>query len=163
MIIRQATFKDVFDVSVIEKQIEKQNAASLETLKERRLMFPEGFKVAENTQGIVGYLESCKWDLKDFEKLDQIKDFPRLHTPKGKNVYIIFMGVAESYRREGVGSQMLQSMIDYSEHNGVGEMQLVSDENLVPFYNKLGFRAVRILPNFLPCSPGTLMKKRIKN
>ena len=161
--IRRAKIEDIKLVSILEKEIEKENAASLETLMKRYCMFPGGFLVAENAMGVVGYTESCRWDLdlKNLEHFGQIKDFPKHHKTCGRNLYVIFVGVREEYRRQGIGSELVKNLADYSIKNKVREMQVVAGENLMDFYEKLGFKFDRIIPEFLPYSAGILMRKKI--
>ncbi len=163
VLIKQADAKDLLDVSILEMQIEKENAASFETLKKRFKVFPGGFRILQSGNKILGYLESCRWDL-DLENLEhfgQISDFPKHHKDSGKNLYIIFVAVDENYRRNGIGSALVENISGYSMKKGLGEMQLVAGEGLIPFYEKLGFRFDRVLPQFLPYSTGALMRKKI--
>ena len=161
--IRHAKIEDIRLVSILEKQIEKENAASFGTLEERFYMFRDGFLVAENPMAISGYAESCRWDLdlKNLEHFGQIKDFPKHHKTCGRNLYVIFVGVREEYRRQGIGSELVKNLADYSIKNKVREMQVVAGENLMDFYENLGFKFDRELPQFFPYQAGMLMRKKI--
>ena len=162
--IRRAAPYDIPKVSVLESLIEGKNAASLETLEKRFAVFPRGFIVAESPMGIAGYAESCRWNLKagDFETFEQIKNFPAHHKRDGKNLYVIFVAVKEDYKKQGIGSDLVNTLVDYAEGNEISKVQLVSKEKLVPFYKKLGFASVAELPDFLPDTPPhTFMEKYI--
>ena len=161
--IRRAKIEDIKLVSILEKEIEKENAASLETLMKRYCMFPGGFLVAENAMGVVGYTESCRWDLdlKNLEHFGQIKDFPKHHKTNGENLYVIFLAVDERYKKLRIGPSLIKNLHEHSKKSGVKEMQLVAGENLRGFYENLGFKFDRIIPEFLPYSAGILMRKKI--
>src|SRR3989344_7627345 len=159
--IRRAKIDDIPWVSVLERQIEKENATSEQTIFERYCAFPDGFLIAESATGIAGYLESCRWnlDLSNLEEFKQISNFPKMHKKDGENLYVIFVAVDKKRRREGIGSKLVQQICDYSKENGIKEVQLVAGENLKRFYEKLGFNFDRELSRFLPYSTGSLMRK----
>lgn len=161
ILARPAEAEDILKVSFLEKGIEKENAANFETLKERFLMFPDGFRVVKARGQIFGYIESCRWNLEadEIETFKQIKNFPNLHRKNGKNLYIIFVGVDERYRKTRIGSSLVENLCDYSKKSEIKEIQLVARNDLINFYKRLGFDFVRELPNFLPYSAGTAMKR----
>lgn len=159
MIIRNATLEDIEKVSILEKQIEKDNAATYKTLILRFKMFPKGFYVAEENGEIIGYVESCLWDKESFQTFKEVKDFPRQHNANGKTLYIIFLAVGEKHRMKGTGSELIKTLQKYAEFHNLNKVQLVAGDGfLVDFYKKLGFRIIKKLPDFLPYSPGTLME-----
>lgn len=163
MKIRNARLQDIDPVAELERKIEKENAATKETLLARFNMFPQGFYVAEEGGNIVGYVESCLWDKKDFKTFDEIRDFPKHHKSNGKTLYVIFLGVAENHRRKGVGSGLTRTLRRYASGRQLERVQLVAGEGfLVDFYKRLGFGIVRQLPHFLPYSSGALMEYRVK-
>jgi len=164
--IKSAYYKDVWAAAKLEKTIEGVRSASLSTLEERLLMFPRGFLVAEVKGGpVVGYVNSCKWDkeAKDFSTYKTIIDFQENHSDNGKNLYVIFLGVDTKYRRNGIGSRLIEEIKVRAKDDGLDKVQLVSGDDFLPdFYSKLGFKEVKKLPNFLPYIDGTLMEYAVK-
>ena len=162
-IVRNSREEDVFEVAELEKEIEGENAASLETITERFGMFPEGFIVAEDRGRIIGYIESCRWNKEagDFHKFEEIKNFSKNHNEKGANLYLIFLAVDEYYRRNGIGSLLVKSLIKYSVNNKIRKIQLVAKLELKKFYSSLEMKSVIKLPNFLPYASGIFMEKVI--
>jgi len=163
MNIRNTQPNDISKIVILEKEIEKDNAASLNTLTSRFNMFKEGFFVSQEDGRIQGYIESCLWDRKDIETFDEIKDFPKNHDPNGKTLYVIFLGVGKDYRRKGIGSRLIRTVQEYARKNDLDKVQLVAGGGfLVDFYTNLGFKNIKELPKFLPYKKGTLMEYYLK-
>jgi ribosomal protein S18 acetylase RimI-like enzyme len=159
MRIRNVNAEDIVKIAELEKRIEGENAATKATLLARFKMFPRGFYLAGEGETVLGYVESCLWNNDDFETFDEIKDFPKYHNPEGRTLYIIFLGVAESQRRRGIGSELVWTLQRYASEKKLDKVQLVALEGfLVEFYKGLGFKIVRELPNFLSHGKGTLME-----
>ena len=159
MEIRNATIEDIDEIRALERNIDEEYPATKETLLERLEMFPDGFYVVEIDGKIVGYIETCLWDKEDIETFDKIKDFPKQHDPKGKTAYVIFIGVGADYRRQGVGSALIQEVQKLASERGLKKVQLVAiEEDLLGFYGKLGFEFVKKLPNYYRLGPGFLME-----
>ncbi|MBI2573137.1 GNAT family N-acetyltransferase [Candidatus Woesearchaeota archaeon] len=167
MIIRNVFFYELGQVANLERVIEGEHAASLVTLCSRFRMHPSGFYVAREEGRTVGYIESCRWDRTDFERFDEIENFPANHNPTSKTSYVIFVGVDPAYRRRGIGSALVRTIQRDAQREGLEGVQLVAKNGLVDFYVRLGFEVVRPMPDFLPYVTGTLMvydaKHTIKN
>ena len=107
----------------------------------------------------MGYAESLIWNKKSFEKFEEIRNFPQNHVLDGKILYVIFLAVDEKERRKGIGSLLIQKLIELAKSKRLETVQLVAREGfLAEFYKKLGFKSKRELPAFLPYSAGTLME-----
>ena len=158
VIVRNATIEDIPVVANLERVIERENSASEPTLLARYRMFPEGFFIAEENYRIAGYAESCLWDKKEFKTFEEIREFPKHHDKNGKTLYVIFLAVDDSCRKRGIGSRLMGTCKEYAENHGLNNVQLVAREELVGFYNDLGFKFVEELPDFLPHSAGVLME-----
>ncbi len=159
--IRTAKIEDIPIIHKIEKQVVGLDAEYEGTLKQRLKMFPDGFRVAEKKKRIIGYVESCIWNLNDFNTFNEIRGFYRHFDENGKNLYVIHLAVDEEYRRRGIGSELIKNLRKYSEERKLEEIQLVAEDKLINFYEKLGFRVSKRLPYFLSRSGGNLMKSRI--
>lgn len=51
------------------------------------------------------------------------------------------MAVLQHYRKQGVGKQLLQTIIDHARQVGLTELCLHSQTHAIPFYRALGFVA----------------------
>ncbi len=159
--IRIAKIEDIPEVHRIERKIIGVNADYISTLKGRLQMFPNGFRVAEKKKNIIGYVESCIWNLDDFNTFNEIRGFYRHYDENGRNLYIIHLAVDKDHRRNGIGSELIENLRKYSEERRLEEIQLVAEDKLINFYEKLGFKVTKRLPYFLSRSGGNLMKSRI--
>lgn len=164
VLVRHSREEDIKGIAKLEKEIEGENAATLETLYGRFRMFPEGVVVAEHEREIVGYAEFCRWNLtcNSFDTFEEIKNFRELHRIDGINAYVIFLATHPSFRRNGIATSFLHSAIKYSTNNGVQKVQLVARPELKRFYSRIGMKLVRELPNFLPYSPGIFMERAVR-
>jgi ribosomal protein S18 acetylase RimI-like enzyme len=156
--IKKATIPDITSIAKIELGIEGDDAATAEVLLSRLRMFPEGFLVCEDNNSILGYVESCRWDIEEYTKFIEIKNFPKLHNSEGSILYIIYLATAKEHRNKGVASQLVQKLQEYVHDNNVTRIHLVAKNGLIPFYSELGFTILKELPGFLPGSHHTLME-----
>lgn len=71
---------------------------------------------------------------------------------KQKRVYIMTLGVLSAYKRYGVGTEMLQSLIAYIEkRKDIAEVYLhvqVNNADAVAFYKRNGFEVVNTLKGY---------------
>jgi len=157
------SLSDIKQVYRIEAEIEYSNAASENTLIERQAMFGDGFIVAKEKSRIVGYIETVIWNKFEFEKFDDIRNFPQFYQPTGDTLYVIFIGVDKDYRRRGIGECLLEAVEKVALKYNVNRIQLVAKEGLVTFYGKFGYSVVKELLDFLPDRDykSTLMEKSI--
>lgn len=142
--------EDLAQIAFLENAIEGAGAASLSTLQRRRQMFGEGFLVAKQGPTVVGYIETCLWDRAIPRFQPEPDFFFNEHKPSGPNLYIIFVGVDERYRRHGLGSELVLRACSVARNLSMTRVQAVSGDRLIPFYEGLGFVAARVLPSFLP-------------
>lgn len=143
-------------VAALERDIEGEMAAGPATLAARREMFPEGFLAARDGTGeIIGYLETCLWDLERPEYGSGPEFFRQRHHAAGAVLYIIFVGVEAAHRRRGVGSELLAAAISLAAGRAVHAV--CRDEHL-EFYRRAGFIRRSALPGFLPHGEFHLME-----
>ncbi len=72
-------------------------------------------------------------------------------TPQERLVMQIrYMAVAENYRHQGVGSLILQSLLDYAKHNHAQDCWLNARNDACTFYEKNGFKLVKKIHTDLP-------------
>jgi len=159
ILIKHAIHPDIKAVYDIERSIEKDYAASVETLKKRLDMYSQGFYVAVKDNKIIAYMETCLWNKEHFVHFNEISDFPLHHDPNGKYLYLIYIAVDKYYRRFSIGSQLIATLKQHALQHNLKKIQLVAAEGfLLDFYNKMGFTSIATLPEFLPGVCGTLME-----
>lgn len=157
--IHPVSEEELDQVLAIETVLQGEHAATREVLEIRRNMFADGFLVACVDGKVVGYLESCIWNSKNFTTFNEIRDFPSLHNITADNLYIIFLAVAEESRRMGIATALLKKIINVAQSLAKEEVQLVSTHDYQPLYQKVGFQNTRFLPNFLDAVSGYEMVK----
>lgn len=151
--------RDLAQIAFLENAMEGADAASVETLRARLRIFPEGFLVAWEQGRLVGYIESCLWDRAIPEFQPHPGFFAEQHRPAAKTLYIIFIGVREEYRRQSVGSQLIEALLQATRPLALQRVHAVSRDQLMPFYQNLGFVAKTTLPDFLHQGNYFLMEK----
>ncbi len=148
--IGSASYADIEEIYLLESEIEGNDGADLVTLTARWRMFGAGFLTARQGGRLVGYIESCLWDcqLPYFEARPDF--FASLHRLGAANLYIIFLGVAADYRRQGVASSLLAAVSGVGYRYGACRLQAVSRGHITPLYEAAGFLPVVAMPGFLP-------------
>ncbi len=141
---------ELFKIFSLEQSMEGESAASLETLQVRQQMFGAGFLAARKDDRIIGYLESCLWNVEIPEFQPYPGYFANRHCAHGKTLYIIFMGVDCDFRRQGVASTLLQAVAMAAYNSGAERVHAVTFAHLLPLYIKMGFKEVQAMPHFLP-------------
>jgi len=154
--VSPATEGDLPGIARLERQIEGDSAADIDTLRARLHMFPPGFLAAREHGGIIGYIETCLWD----EPVPRFGAGPGFfstrHRPDGAILYIIFVGVRADRRRHGVGTALLRGVFPLADGRPI---QAVCRDRHIGFYRQAGFVRKRSLPGFLPGGPFHLMER----
>ncbi len=81
--------------------------------------------------------------------------------------YIYNIAVCEKYRLKGVGSALLNNLLEHSKKLGLSFLSLevrISNLNAIKFYEKIGFKKIGIRKNFydLPKEDGVIMSYYFK-
>jgi len=148
--IAPASWDDLPEIARLEQSIEGENGATLATLQERFLMYGPGFLAARFQGRLIGYAESCIWDLQTPAFRSEAGYFSNLHQPNGPYLYLIFVGVIKEFRKQGAGSHLVQGLQDLARQEGRQKMQAVTWPHLIHFYQSLGFMVKKEIPAFLP-------------
>ena len=64
---------------------------------------------------------------------------PSVYNPWGKNAYITSMFVAESHRRQGIGTAILDRLVNVAKGKGYYRFLLQASDMGKPLYEKCGF------------------------
>jgi ribosomal protein S18 acetylase RimI-like enzyme len=85
--------------------------------------------VAENEHGLVGY---CQCMLQQYPKVFAIKEYGQ----------IVDMAVSRKYRRQGIGGQLFERMMNWFQSKGLERIEVrvtVTNEISTRFWRKMGF------------------------
>lgn len=139
MILRNVRPTDLEQLMIIEQEgFSPEEAASKEAMTERIQFIADTFLVAEQDDIILGYINGpiihqpyITDDL--FEKIQK--------NPKsGGYQSILGLAVSKSARNQGVAKVLLHKMDELVQKNKREGITLTCKKELVPFYEKCGFR-----------------------
>jgi predicted N-acetyltransferase YhbS len=139
--IRSATAADVPAAHAIDVAAfgPYGTAESLEIIAARQAMFSEGFLVIEVGGQVVAYGSSEKWRAERTPALDEPPTLT--HAPDGILFCITAMAVHPHHQNQGLGSQLLQSLMSVAHrHNCV--TVVLETTHAQGFYRQRGFHAV---------------------
>ncbi|WP_299871323.1 GNAT family N-acetyltransferase [uncultured Cocleimonas sp.] len=136
--IRSATKLDLDRCYEIETvSYAGDEAATKEKILKRIETYPEGFIVLENSEEIIGFINSGathKVELSDEEFKELIG-----HDPSGKHIVIMSVVVHPKYQGKGMASKLMDNFIVSMKALGKTEMYLICQTELIDMYAKHGF------------------------
>lgn len=137
--IENVSLGDLDEITGIETTcFPKEQAASKESLRERLQVFPEHFLLAELEKKPVGYIGGMVSNEKYIT--DVMYEVARLHDKEGKYQLIFSLAVLPEYQGKGIARFLMENMIDKASQEGREAVSLTCRENLIEFYEKLGFK-----------------------
>lgn len=142
LVIRQANPGDAERCHEIELAgYSGDEAATLEKIKTRIRIYPEGFLVAENDQGILGFINAGACH--EVELSDE--DFKELigHDPRGKHIVVMSVVVHPSYQGNGFAGLLMRRFIEDMRTLGKEDVYLICQTELISFYEQYGFEYLR--------------------
>lgn len=158
MIIRNVRAEDLSEITELElRAFEPEAAADRESFEYRLRAFPESFFVAETDGRVIGYVNGGASNRKFIT--DDLFE-PGQHCPIGENQMIFGLVVSPFYRNHGVGTALLNQMIEYAKKTKKKAIVLTCKETLVPYYEKLGFACAGISKSEIG---GILWKDMVKS
>lgn len=135
--IRNVTPADLDAVLELERAcFSEETAATRDAFVYRISAFPERFFVAEEDGRIVGLINGCA------SMLPRITDDlfePQGHDPAGSNQMIFGLAVHPEYRRRGIGSDLMQTMIAFAQQTNMERLILTCLAEKVGYYEKFGY------------------------
>jgi len=78
------------------------------------------------------------------------REMPSPDNEIGKCGYLMNIYVRKAYRRNNVGSQIVQWLINRAKEQGISKITLEASINGMPLYEHLGFETI---PNYMQLSP----------
>ncbi len=115
-------------------------ACSERNMKERIAKAPELFLVAvdRETGLVAGFLNGLSTDEEIFR--DEFFTDAELYDPEGKNVILLGLDVLPEYRRQGLGTALVEEYVRRERENGRQVLTLTCLQDKVEMYRKMGFR-----------------------
>ena len=106
--------------------------------------YPDQFLVAEDTKAtdhkIAGFIAGVATEGGFFS--DDLFTDPEIHDPSGSTVMISGLEVRPEYRHMGLATKLMEKFIDRERRRGRKRIVLTCLENLVPFYENMGYRKI---------------------
>jgi ribosomal protein S18 acetylase RimI-like enzyme len=138
--VRIARKKDIKSACDIDYEaFSPYGTAEMSSIIEARWkVFPQGFVVAETGDQVIGYGTSEKWISEREPVMDE--DPSKSHYPEGRIFCITAMAVRQEWRACGVGTAILDSLIQIAK-NEKCRVILLETTHAQNFYLKRGFRA----------------------
>ena len=84
-------------------------------------------------------LEDSSYDLMGIDDENNVIASGRVHFNDNNQAQIRYMAVKDSYKRKGIGSEIVTKLEDYASSKGAKKMVLNARENALSFYLSLGY------------------------
>ncbi|GKX50870.1 GNAT family N-acetyltransferase [Budvicia aquatica] len=141
-VIRTVSENDVDRCYEIETvSYEGDEAATKEKIAKRSRVYPQGFIVLENENGVAGFINSgCAYDV-----VMSDEEFKQLvgHDPDAPNVVIMSVVVHPDYQGKGYAGLLMTAFIEHMKGLGKQTIHLMCKERHVGLYEKFGFGYVK--------------------
>lgn len=139
MLIRECTHRDIDEILQLERQWGQENithyfvCSSRETVIDYLEHFPVYFFVAENNEGIVGYINGFAPFNEGGANTPEEEPCLEIH-----NIY-----VKPDFRGRGIGSKLMERLLATAEQNGIQSFLVDSVstdmDKVINFYRSHGF------------------------
>lgn len=138
--IRMVKPEDLEKIAYVEAQcFPQEEAAGVDSLKQRILCFPESFYVAELSCGtIIGFINGCVTDGNTI--CDEMFENLKHHNPKGVWQSVFGLDVITEWRNKGVAAALMDYFMAKAEQMGRKGMILTCKKHLIPYYEKFGYK-----------------------
>jgi len=137
ILIRNVRQEDLEAVTALEAVcFPPEKAAPEAAFAYRIAAFPERFFVAELEGRIIGMINGCASSLPVIE--DALFE-PQGHEPDGKNQMVFGLAVLPAYQGQGVGSALMERLIDFSRETGMEQLILTCREAKIGYYERFGY------------------------
>ena len=114
---------------------------SAEIIAQRLAQVPDLALVAEDAQGICGYLFSYRSQRGSITPLDGLFVEPE----KSDCLYLHDLGVAPRALKRGIGPSLVKHKLQIARQAGLQHCSLVSVQNSASFWQRLGFQAQSVM------------------
>ncbi len=134
--------EDLEKVAQLETRVWRELAASLEDLRRRFLLFPQGFLVAVAGSDLLGFSCGLLTDI-DARVAALNETFPPRHIPRGDYFFLFGLTVDPLFRRKGIAQRLVAEELRLAEKVGCRKVQLIANALSRPLFAKAGLTVVR--------------------
>lgn len=141
--IRTATPADLEQIAAIEAVcFPAAEAASPQALERRLKTFPNHFWLLEEDGRIVSFVNGMV--TKQADLTDEMYEKESLHCEDGAWQMIFGVDTLPEKRKQGYAGKLLNYVISQAEKQGRKGVVLTCKEQLIPYYEKFGFRKEKL-------------------
>ncbi len=134
--------EDLEKVAQLETRVWRELAASLDDLRRRFLVFPQGFFLAVAGSNLLGF--SCSLLTDTDARIAALNEtFPPRHIPRGGYFFLFGLTVDPLFRRKGIAQRLVAQELSLAERLGCRKVQLIANAFSQPLFEKAGLRVVR--------------------
>lgn len=138
MEIRQGTMNDLDKlVEVEQKCFPLSEAASKAQLKERLDVYANHFWLLVEDEKIISFIDGFVTNQRDLE--DEMYENASMHDENGDWQMIFGVNTIPEYQHRGYASQLMKVVIEKAKEEHKKGLVLTCKEELLPFYERLGF------------------------
>ena len=137
LIIRNAISTDLQGCFDVESACYTSDGATIEKIKNRIKLFPQGFLVAEFNGKIIGIINSGSTDKEDISN-ENFKDMVG-HVKDGKNIVIFSLAVLPKFQKIGISKRLVAKFIELSKNLEKEKILLICKPELIDYYQNYGF------------------------
>ncbi|MGT2887783.1 GNAT family N-acetyltransferase [Streptococcus didelphis] len=133
--VSEADWQFIYEIEC--DNFSKEEAASIEAIRQRTSLIKDTFLVAEINQKIVGYIEGpvvLEPHLED-SLFHQIKENPA----SGGYIAVTSLSIAKDYQQQGIGMALIAALKDLSLAQKRQGIILTCHDYLIPYYQMNGF------------------------
>ncbi|MGM9936446.1 MAG: GNAT family N-acetyltransferase, partial [Candidatus Ornithomonoglobus sp.] len=137
--ITSAGIEDLEEIAALEKLcFPPGKAASEEAFLYRLKSYPEWFLTARINGTIVGLINGAPSDRQFIT--DDVYKPGGAYNKSGESLLIYGLIVHPDYRRRGIASRLIKTMLEKAAHHNKKHIALTAREALIPYYEGFGFR-----------------------
>ncbi len=137
--IRRGNIDDIDSIAAIEANcFPASEAASKSSFTDRMKVFPNHFYVAHINGEMIGFINGFVSNERTIS--DEMFEDASLHNEEGKYQMIFGLDVLAEHRRKGIANKLMQAVIDSAKEEGRKGVVLTCKDELIPFYEKMGFK-----------------------
>jgi len=134
--------EDLERVAQLETRVWRELAASLDELRRRFVVFPQGLFLAVAGSNLLGFSCSLLTDT-DARIAALNESFPPRHIPRGDYFFLFGLTVDPLFRRKGIAQRLVAEELTLAERLGCQKVQLIANASSRPLFEKAGLNVIR--------------------
>ncbi len=158
--IRSCHLEDLGQVSQMETRVWRELAVSVDEIRRRFSVFPQGFCVAATGPAILGFCCAVLTDLDPLNPANLNEAFPPRHVPRGPYFFLFGLTVDPVFRRLGIADALLRRQLAVARRLAASRIHLIANAHSRPLFIKHGFmtlRSVQLFANYPELMPSPVL------